>query len=221
MPSSPADVLAGGEPGPVDPASARDAARDILSGAEYAEPEPTLVERAIDWMGERLGSFFGTLTGGGPGSAIGWIVLVALVAGAAWFLVRAARVPRIDSTATGAGVRYGTETRWDADVWLTESDRLASVGDHRGALRCRHQAMLARMVDARLVDEVPGRTAAEYRRVLGERLPQLRPALEDLTERFERTWYGGDRVGAPDLDAFSEACRTVEAGARDRLRVGA
>ena len=214
MRSSRAEVLARGEPGPVDPDAARDAARDILSGAEYTEPEPSLVERAVDWMGERLGSFFGTLTGGGPGSVIGWIALVPLVAGAAWLLVRAARVPRVGSTAPGNEVRYGTETRWDADLWRSESDRLAAAGDRRGALRCRHQAMLAHMVDARLVDGAPGRTAAEYRRLLGDRLPHLRPALEDLTDRFERTWYGGQPVGAVELDAFASACRTVETGAR-------
>lgn len=212
MPSSRVDA-GGGDPGPVDPEAARDAAREILSGAEYAEPEPTLVERAVEWMGERLGSFFGTLTGGGPGSAIGWFVLVILLVGAAWLLVRAARVPGVASAATDPGVRYGTETRWDAEVWLAEAERLAAAGDHRGALRCRHQAMLARMVDARLVDEAPGRTADEYRRLLEDRRPELRAWLVELTERFERVWYGGEPVGPGHLDAFSEACRTVESAA--------
>ena len=221
MSSSRADVLTGGEPGPVDPEAARQAARDILSGAEYTEPEPSLVERAVDWMGERLGSFFGTLTGGGPGSVIGWLVLVVLVAGAAWLLVRAARVPSVGSTSPGSQVRHGTETRWDADLWLAESDRLAAAGDHRGALRCRHQAMLAHMVDARVVDDAPGRTASEYRRALGDRLPHLRPSLDQLTEQFEGAWYGGRPVDAVELDAFSSACRTVEAGARAEVGVGA
>jgi hypothetical protein len=219
VPSSRADA-AGADPGPVDPEAARDAAREILSGAEYAEPEPTLVERAVEWMGERLGSFLGTLTGGGPGSAIGWFVLVILVVGAAWLLVRAARVPRVAATATGGELRYGTETRWDADIWLAEAERLAAAGDHRGALRCRHQAMLARMVDARLVDEAPGRTADEYRRLLGDRRPELGPSLAELTDRFERAWYGGEAVGPAQLVAFSDACRTVESAAtRQDVRV--
>jgi hypothetical protein len=218
VPSSRVDA-AGGDLAPVDPEAAREAARDILSGAEYAEPEPTLVERAVEWVGEQLGSFFGTLSGGGPGSAIGWFVLVVLLVGAAWLVVRAARVPGVASPATDPDVRYGTEARWDAEVWLAEAERLAAAGDHRGALRCRHQAMLARMVDARLVDEAPGRTVDEYRRLLSGRLPHLGPALTDLTLRFERTWYGGEAAGAGELDAFSRSCRTVEAGAGADERV--
>ena len=221
MPSFLADPRFGDDPAPIDPETARETARDILSDPEYLEPEPTLVERAFEWVGERLGSFFGTLTGGGPGSLIGWIVLLALVAGAAWLIVRSMRVPGVARGAAGDDVRYGTETLWEADLWLTESERLAAAGDLPGALRCRHQALLARMVEEQVVDEMPGRTAAEYRDVLAARLPHVAQELADLTERFERTWYGGAPVGAAELEAYSASCRTVEAGVRERQQVGA
>ena len=221
MPSSRADAIAGGDAGPTDPEAARETARDILSGAEYAEPEPTLVERAFEWVAEQLGSFIGTLTGGGPGSLIGWIVLLALVAGAAWLIVRSLRVPSVAGAEGREDVRYGTETRWEAALWLAESERLAAAGDLRGALRCRHQALLARMVEEQVVDDTPGRTAAEYRTILSSRLPHVGAPLADVTERFERTWYGGVPVGAADHEAFAAACRSVEAGVRERPQVSA
>ena len=206
---------------PVDPEAARDAARDILSGAEYAEPEPGPVERVVDWVFERIGSFLGTLTGGGPGSVIGWIVVIALVAGAALLIVRALRVPALGRIADRDGLRYGTETRWDPALWLEESARLARAGDRRGALRCRHQAMLATMVSEGVVDDVPGRTAGEYGSLLGLRLPDLHAEIDELTDRFQAAWYGGHPVSDADLERFRLTCERVEAGADVGRLVGA
>ena len=209
-----------GDAGPVDPEAAREAARDILSGAEYSEPEPGPVERVIDWVFERIGSFFGTLTGGGPGSAIGWLVVLVLVAGAAFLIVRALRVPLAGRGAGEEGLQYGTETRWDPSLWLEESERLARDGDRRGALRCRHQAMLATMVSEGVVDDVPGRTAGEYGSLLGARLPDRRADVDELTDRFHAAWYGGAPVTDADLERFRRTCGRVETAVPDGQRVG-
>lgn len=202
-------------PPSVDPEAAREAARDILSGAEYAEPQPSVVERAVEWLFDRIGSFFGTLTGGGPGSVVGWIVVVVLLAAAATVLTRALRVPsyrRDHGPATH--VRYERETRWGAGEWRREADRLEAAGDRRGALRCRYQAMLAALVADGVVDEAPGRTAAEYGRLLGERLPDRRDAIDEVTTRFEAAWYGGEPVTPATLEAFSLASAGIVDDAR-------
>ena len=206
-----------GIPAGVDAERARDAARDILSGAEYAEPQPGIVERAMDWVFDRAGSFLGTLTGGGPGSVVGWLVVLVLVGLALALLVRALRVPAPRATvADGRHVAHRVEMPRDPAAWLREADRLAAAGDHRGALRCRYQAMLARLVADRVVDDLPGRTATEYRRLLDDRLPERRDDLHALTERFERVWYGGASVDADELARFGAACGSVERDA-DRL----
>lgn len=203
-----------GIPSGVDPAEAREAAREILSRPEYAEPQPSVVERAGEWVLDRIGSFFGTLTGGGPGSVVGWLVLTALVLGATWMIARALQVPAPGGTGGGPRLRYGTETRRDAGEWLAEATRLAAAGDLRGALRCRYQALLATVVTERVVDDVPGRTSGEYRRLLRERLPDHADAIDAVTEAFEATWYGGAAVDHATWQAVERDSAAVEDAAR-------
>jgi hypothetical protein len=197
------------DPPTVDPEAARDAARDILSRAEYAEPEPSVVERAAEWVLDRVGSFIGTLTGGGPGSVIGWAIVAVFVAGATWLIVRSLRVPTTQLAPAADGVWLDTAERRDAAAWLEEAGRAEARGDLRGALRCRHQALIAVMVSRRLTDDVPGLTAREHQQHLTARFPDLGPEIAELTERFERTWYGGEPVSAAALRRFSEQCASI------------
>lgn len=206
----------GGEPPPVDPDEARRAADEILSRPEYQEPQQSLVDRAIEWVFERVGDLFSRLGGSGPGSVIGWLVLAGLAGAALWLIIRALRVPRRGRPGSGDDVVYGTERRLDATVWLDEAERLAAAGDHRGALRCRHQALIARVVTDGLVDDVAGRTAGEYGAALAGRLPHLAEPIHRLTEQFEWVWYGGRPVGASDYEHFRSAAAEIESAPHDR-----
>ena len=209
----------------IDPEEARRAAHEILSGPAYSRPGKSVVERVVEWMLARLGDLVGALTGGGAGSLIGWLVVTGLVAGAAWLLVRALRVAPVGPRLGDDGLRYGTEAHRDAAVWLDEAARLAAAGDHRGALRCRHQALLARLVTAGVVDDAPGRTAAEYGRAIEAQVPDEAPTMGWLTRRFDDTWYGGEPVTGDGFTAFADACQQVESAALDHTapsaRVGA
>src|SRR5690606_4676100 len=108
--------------------------------------------------------------------------------------------PRADD----AGVVQGTTAPDDPAVWDAEADRLAAAGEHRGALRCRYQALVADLVRRGAVDDVAARTPAELRRELAGRRPDMDPVLDSVTERFETTWYGGRGVDAGTLAAFRE-----------------
>lgn len=200
------------EPPPVDPDDARRAADDILSRPEYREPGQSVVDRALEWLFEQFGNLFERLGGSGPGSVIGWIVLAALVGGAVWLLIRALRVPLRSRAEDELGVVYGTETHRDASVWLAEADRLAAAGDHRGALRCRHQAMVATAITAGRVDHVAGRTAAEYGGRLAATMPGEADRIASITERFEAAWYGGAAVDGAGYERFAADATAVEAG---------
>lgn len=197
----------------VDPDDARRAARDILSGPEYAEPQESLVERVVGWIFDRLGDAIATLTGGGPGSVIGWLVVLVLGGGAVWLLVRALQVPGVGPFAEERGVRFGTETHRDAAIWLQEADRLSRAGDHRGALRCQYQALLARLIIGGAVDDVSGRTTGEYRRILTELLPAQDERIGTVTSTFETVWYGGADVEADGVERFAAECRRLEEAA--------
>ncbi len=203
----------------IDPEAARRAAHDILSGPDYSQPGKGIVERVVDWVFARLGDAVGTLTGGGAGTLIGWLVVIGVVAAAGWLFVRALRVGAIGRRLGTDDLRYGTESHRDAGVWLDEAAGLAAAGDHRGALRCRHQALLARLITGGVVDDSPGRTAAEYRSVIEAQVPSEATTLHWLTRRFEDAWYGGDEVDAAAYAEFADACGRVEAVALDRHRV--
>ncbi len=209
--------MRGDEPTPptIDPDEARRAAQDILSRAEYREPERSLVDRAVEWVFNRVGDLFDALGGSGPGSVIGWLVVLALVGGAIWLLVRSLRVPLGSRVAQAPAVQYGTESHRDASVWLAEAERLAASGDLRGALRCRHQAMIARLIADAVLDDVPGRTAGECRDLIGTRVVSMVETARQVTDTFETVWYGGAAADGADYERFVASAVAIESAAAD------
>ena len=204
-----------GDPGGlVDPDEVRRTAEEILSRPEYREPQPSLLDRALTAITDFLGRSFAALTGGGAGSIIGLVITAAVLALALWLLAKALRTswsrsPRADA----AGVVQVTSAPDDPAVWGAEADRLTAAGDHRGALRCRYQALVADLVRTGAVDDVAARTPAELRRELTGRQPGLDPVLDSVTERFEAAWYGGRAVDDGALAAFRadvDALRAAE-----------
>lgn len=206
MPSWPAEL----PPPAVPPEDARRAADDILSRPEYREPEPSLVERVLEAIGDFLGEAIAALTGSGPGGVIATVVVVGLLGVAVWFLVRSLGAGRGGAQPGTEPLVQGTTAPDDPATWIAEADRLAAAGNHRSALRCRYQAMIARLLRDGAVEDVPGRTPRE----LAAELVVQRPATEDdvgtVTEQFERAWYGGASVTADGYRRFSETAGRVE-----------
>lgn len=204
-----------GEPGGlVDPDEARRTAEDILARPEYREPQPSLLDRALEAITDFLGSTFGALTGGGAGSLIGLAITGIVLGLALWFLYRALRASWSGAgRSDGPAVVQGTSAPDDPAVWDAEADRLSSAGDHRGALRCRYQAAVAALVRAGALQDATARTPSEIRRELAGRRPELDAALASVTERFEGAWYGGRLVDADaerDFAADAAAIRAAD-----------
>ncbi len=200
-----------GEPGGlVDPDEARRTAQDILSRAEYREPQPSLLDRAFEAIGDFLGSTLGALTGSGAGSAIGFAITAAVLALAVWLLYRALRASGSRrAPAEGGSVVQGTSAPDDPAVWDAEAERLSAAGDHRGALRCRYQAMVAALVRTGAVQDATARTPSEIQRELAGRRPEVDGVLAAVTERFEAAWYGGRPVDAADERSFAADTSTL------------
>lgn len=194
-----------GEPrGLVDPDEARRTADDILSRPEYREAQPSLLDRALEAITDFLARGFAALTGGGAGSVIGLVITGLVLALALWLLVRALRASWSRPAAgRSAAVLQGTSAPEDPAVWDAEADRLADEGDHRGALRCRYQALVASLVVDGSLQDATARTPAEIRRELTGRSPTLDPLLASVTERFESAWYGGHPVDAESQRSYA------------------
>jgi hypothetical protein len=63
-----------------------------------------------------------------------------------------------------------------------------------------------------LVEEVPGRTAGEYRRQVDAVVPEVAPAFDGATSLFEGAWYGGRSTGAEEAARFRELEARVLSG---------
>lgn len=193
-----------GEPGGlVDPDEARRTAEEILARPEYREPQPSLLDRALEAVTDFLGQSFAALAGGGAGSVIGLVIAGLVLALALWLLYRALRASWSGGGRVGGPpVVQGTSAPDDPAVWDAEADRLSAADDHRGALRCRYQAAVAALVRTGALQDATARTPDEIRCELAGRRPELDPVLDSVTERFEAAWYGGRDVDAAAERAF-------------------
>ena len=208
-------------PPPQVPADdARRAAERILARPEYRAPEPSLVQRVLEAIGNFLRDAIGTVSGSGPGGVVSTVVVAVLVAVAVWFLVRTAGAGWRRRPAEPDPVAHGTSAPAGPDAWLDEARRSAAAGEHRQALRCRYQALVATLVRDGVVDDTPGRTARELAGVLVGMSPGDAERIGSVTDRFEIAWYGGRAVTADGYAAFDRDAADVEAVVTSAARSG-
>ena len=189
----------------------RRAAEEILSRPEFQEPPRSLYQRFMDWLAELIGDLVGTLLANGAGSAVAWGLLFAIVALLTWLIVRAVqRGSRVGGAADGAAITL--DPRRPAEAWLADAERFEAEGRWRDALRCRYRALVATLARTGAVEEVPGRTAGEYRALVRQARPAVAEPFADATDRFERAWYGNDDVRSEDAAAFREVAERVTTG---------
>jgi hypothetical protein len=194
---------------------ARRAAEEILSRPEFRQPEASLFERAQDWIGERIGDLLRSLTAGGTGTVVAWAVLGLLVALVVLLVVRVLRTTQREPT---RALDVEVERRRPAADWRAEAERREAAGDWKAALRCRYRALVADLVARDLLDDVPGRTAGEYRREVAAHAPGVAGEFAGASELFERAWYGDLPTGPDENHRFRELAERVEAGASGGAR---
>ena len=193
-----------------EPAAAREAARRVLDRPEYRRPAPTLLQRARRWVVEQLERLLGGLLGGGRGETLFWVVAgVGLLA----VIVMVFRFSRGVSADVARRVSAPVTGRRTAAEWRAEAQSHEAAGRWRAGLRCRYRALVAELVDRGLVDDVPGRTAGEYRSEVRERVPEAAEPFGAATDLFEQAWYGNRPTGEDEAAAFERLAGRVVAGA--------
>lgn len=202
----------------IDPETARERADDILAGKEFRR-EDNAIGSGIGWIVRQLGRFFGALFGGGGGGAglvVAIIVLVAVVAAIGWLILRRPRRPRRSKRDRTADVDIATSERPSTD-WGATAAAHEAKGEWRQALRARYRELLASLYEQRLLADLAGRTAGEYRRELATAAPRAELSFGAVTDRFERAWYSEAPVGAAEVSQFREdAARTLaDVGGRE------
>lgn len=191
----------------------RRAADEILSRSEFQEPPRSLYQQALDWIGDRIAEAIGALASGGAGALVAWAVLVAVVALVAYLVVRTVQGDRRRRPAAGdAGFTVDTDDRRPAEAWAAEAERFEGEGRWRDAIRCRYRAIVAGLARSGVVDEVPGRTAGEYRVLVDHDRPAIAEPFAGATDLFERAWYG-EEAGPEGSRSIRDLAARVEAGA--------
>jgi hypothetical protein len=211
-----ASVAVGLTPPDVEPERVRQTVDEVLSRPEYEPLEPGFLERGATWLEARIAELLAAVTGTGEGALIGWALLGLAVAVVAVLVVRFTRGVRRDPGAPGplaGSVGRGPEE------WARDAAEHAGAGRYRDAVRCRYRALLAELAAAGLVEEVPGRTAGEYRDEIADAAPDAADAVGAVTAVFEAVWYGDAAVTADDLGAFEEQAARVRATAGVRQLV--
>jgi hypothetical protein len=172
------------------PAVSRQKAQDILRQAQFRSSQPSVVQRAGDWLAAHLiGGFAG-------GSA--WVVLFVFVAVIVAVIVWQSRTVQRDPARPLAAVVVESPRR--ASDWLAEAEAHEAAGRWKDGLRCRYRALVADLVARRMVRDLPGRTTGEHRADIAESTPAAVDDFDAAAALFERAWYG-DRPTGPDESA--------------------
>jgi hypothetical protein len=194
-----------------DPAQIRDAARSILRRAEFLPDKRSWWSAAIDWLFKHVGRLLGRLLGLGRGSgATAWIVVavLALIVGLVGVLAVRFWVRLPADPSQSVVVTAGSAGRSAVD-WWAEAAEHERQGRWRDALRCRYRALVAELAGRGVVEEIPGRTAGEYRSAVRATLPAVATDFSGATDLFEDAWYGDRPTGPSDQTHFDELAGRV------------
>lgn len=177
---------------PADPAARAEADR-ILAQPEFHRVEELswwdrMMARFWNWIGRA----FSGLAGVGP--YVSWLVPVlewgaALLAGAG-LLLWARRVQQRQrfAIALEAPKQHGA---WQevSQQWAETARQAAEAGDWREAVHALYWASVVELEGRRVWRQHRGRTPREYLRLLEASSPYRQP-VQQMTQIFERIWYG-------------------------------
>jgi hypothetical protein len=192
-----------------DAATARDEARDIVSGRRFSPPEVPgpfrgVLERLADWLApvlDLIPALDDLVPGGRP---VVWALLLLLVGGGAALL--AARTLR-RRTAAGGGPRRTAlgpaAVDDDPDTLDRRAREAAERGDHELALRLGFRAGLARLDRRGVIELRPSLSTGDVARALHSQ------QFDRAAARFDEVVYGRRPAAPADVDSAREAWSAV------------
>jgi hypothetical protein len=190
----------------LDPEEVHRAAREVLSRPEFREAGRPLLARVLDWVLGHLAELIAALIASSAASIVGLVLTLLILGAVAAVAIRFARGMTGDPEVAAA---IPSVPRRSAEEWRAEAEAHERAGEWRQALRCRYRALVADLAGRGLVEEVPGRTAGEYRGEVRRNAPGAAEAFSGATDLFERAWYGRAPTGADDASHFRDLAGRV------------
>lgn len=191
------------------PDEIRQKADDILARPEYREAPPSLVERAVNWLAERLGNVFGSVVGnsGSGGYYLGYLVLFLGLAAAGYFLWKV--LPRSGGLRRpGMAVTHESLPRASRAQWLARAAEAEAAGRWGEAVHARYHALTTGLADRRQVPAAESTTSGEHRTAFAQGAapqPERVAVFDGVTDRYEHVWFGGREAAADDSAALAAA----------------
>ncbi|WP_020662395.1 DUF4129 domain-containing protein [Amycolatopsis benzoatilytica] len=181
-----------------DPARLR--AIQELTDPAYQAAKPGLVQRVMQWLGQRIADLLDALSGV-PGGPLGLLLVLALVILLA--VVVRMRVGKVGRAAHSPGEVFGGR-RQTADEYRKAAEEAAGRGEFADAMRDRFRALVRGMEERALLDVRSGRTADETVVEAGKFLPELAAKLAEGGRLFDDVHYGGRPGTEPGYRALTE-----------------
>jgi hypothetical protein len=181
-----------------DPQLAQQRLHDVLAMHRFdaLRRPPSLLDRFLQWVGDRINQLVGLLFGGRGGSVPGWyfyIVGAVVLAAVAVIVFRSSR----GRFTQGMMANQPTGPRAPAD-YFAEADRLAARGDRVGAIRALCAGVAATLTGERTWEGSPLTVREIFRHA-----PD--PArLHPLLLPFEAAVYGGRDVDAATYERATQ-----------------
>jgi hypothetical protein len=183
---------------PIDISSddARAAARQELRDPAYHAAEPSQLERALSWLGDRLSELLDSVFSSLPGSPFGLIVL-ALLAVVIVVVVRL-WVGKIAVFRRGAKAPVFDGRRRSAAEHRAAADQAFASGKYGEAVRERFRGIVRDLEERGVLNEQSGRTVDEVAAEAGRQLTGSAAGLRRAARTFDDIVYGGRTATAED-----------------------
>jgi hypothetical protein len=182
-------------PDPVTRTGAQDAARLELSKRAYHHDDPTLAERVLKWIADRLGKLLDAAPRHAPGHGVGLVLIIVFVA--VVVAVVATRVGRLRRSPRADEPLLGDE-RLTAAVHRRRAEQFANEAKWAEAIRERLRAITRELEERGVLDPRPGRTADELCVEAAAQLPAVASDLRRAATIFDDVWYGGRTASRAD-----------------------
>ena len=199
---------------PITRDGARAAAQHELAKRAYHRNDPSLVQRVLSWIANRLGHLFDTVLAHAPGHGFGLaavaIVVVVVIIAVAVKLHRPARAAGYAAPLHDATVLAARDHR-------ARAERFAAEARYAEAVREWLRAIGRELEQRGVVDPRAGRTADELCAETTIQLPGVGADLRRATQRFDAIWYGARPAGPDDAQLLRALDRRVAGSHRDLL----
>jgi hypothetical protein len=213
------DLAQSHQPIAAAPDHARESAvlKQVLAGPEFRNLQRVNVRESIlEKFGNWLNRLFQSAANfkarsAWVGRALVWGFILAVCVALAWSLLRLERKWRVRLTPDVDRPAAGAASARDWQLWLEDAQRAANSGLWREAIHFVYWAAISRLESRRLWPADRARTPREYLALVDAEDPR-KPGLSQLTNTFERVWYGGRTAGESDYKSAEDLATALISG---------